>query len=89
VKIFAVDDCRPGPLLTRASIKNVVHSVFSVVESLATAKQLALRTEVPAHLPSAHGDERRLTQVLPNKFFEIPPDLSPVSILLGFAIFAT
>jgi signal transduction histidine kinase len=48
------------------SIKSVVQSVFSVVESLATAKQLALKTEVPRDLPSAHGDERRLTQVLLN-----------------------
>jgi signal transduction histidine kinase len=52
--------------LTDYSIKNVVQSVFSVVESLATAKQLALKTEVPPGLPSAHGDERRLTQVLLN-----------------------
>ena len=52
--------------LTDYSIKNVVQSVFSVVESLATAKKLALKTEVPLGLPSAHGDERRLTQVLLN-----------------------
>src|SRR6516165_6352302 len=52
--------------LTDYSIKNVAQSVFSVVESLATAKQLALKTEVPPGLPSAHGDERRLTQVLLN-----------------------
>ena len=52
--------------LTDYSIKNVVQSVFSVVESLATAKKLALKTEVPPGLPSAHGDERRLTQVLLN-----------------------
>ena len=51
---------------TDYSIKNVVQSVFSVVESLATAKKLALKTEVPPGLPSAHGDERRLTQVLLN-----------------------
>jgi signal transduction histidine kinase len=48
------------------SIKDVVHNVFSVVESLATAKQLALKVEVPPDLPAAHGDERRLTQVLLN-----------------------
>jgi signal transduction histidine kinase len=52
--------------LTDYAIKDVVHGVFSVVESLATAKQLALKTEVPADLPRAHGDERRLTQVLLN-----------------------
>jgi signal transduction histidine kinase len=48
------------------SIKSVVHSVFSVVESLATAKQLALKIEVPPNLPLARGDERRLAQVLLN-----------------------
>jgi signal transduction histidine kinase len=47
-------------------IKDVVHGVFSVVESLATAKQLALKVEVAPDLPMAHGDERRLTQVLLN-----------------------
>jgi signal transduction histidine kinase len=47
-------------------IKDVVHGVFSVVESLATNKQLALRVEVPPNLPLARGDERRLTQVLLN-----------------------
>ena len=52
--------------LTDYSIKDVVHGVFSAVESLATAKQLALKTEVPPDLPQAHGDERRLTQVLLN-----------------------
>ena len=52
--------------LTDYSIKDVVHSVFSVVESLATAKQLALKIEVPPNLPTAHGDERRLAQVLLN-----------------------
>jgi signal transduction histidine kinase len=48
------------------SIKNVVQSVFSAVESLANAKQLALKIEVPPNLPTAHGDERRLAQVLLN-----------------------
>jgi signal transduction histidine kinase len=40
--------------------------VFGVVESLAKNKNLALNVEVPAQLPNAHGDERRLTQVLLN-----------------------
>jgi signal transduction histidine kinase len=48
------------------SLKDVVHSVFSAVESLATAKRLALKIEVPAALPPAHGDEHRITQVLLN-----------------------
>ena len=48
------------------SLKDVVHSVFSAVELLATEKKLALKVEVPPNLPSGHGDERRLTQVLLN-----------------------
>jgi signal transduction histidine kinase len=52
--------------LAEFQIKDVVHGVFSVVESLATNKQLALRVEVPPNLPLARGDERRLTQVLLN-----------------------
>jgi signal transduction histidine kinase len=48
------------------SIKDVVHNVFGAVESLATEKRLALKIELPPSLPSAHGDERRLTQVLLN-----------------------
>jgi signal transduction histidine kinase len=48
------------------SIKDVVHGVFAAVESLASNKGLALKIEVPGELPPAHGDERRLTQVLLN-----------------------
>ena len=48
------------------SVKEVVHSVFAAVESLATAKHLALKVELPPELPPARGDERRLTQVLLN-----------------------
>ena len=48
------------------SVKDVVHGVFSVVESLATAKKLALKVKVPPDMPSGYGDERRLTQVLLN-----------------------
>jgi signal transduction histidine kinase len=48
------------------SIRDVVHSVFSVVEPLAGEKHLALKVELPNDLPVAHGDERRLTQVLLN-----------------------
>jgi signal transduction histidine kinase len=48
------------------SVKDIVHSVFSSVESLAKAKKLALNIELPQKLPAAHGDERRLTQVLLN-----------------------
>jgi signal transduction histidine kinase/putative methionine-R-sulfoxide reductase with GAF domain/HAMP domain-containing protein len=45
---------------------DVVHAVVSAVESLAAAKKLAFKAIVPADLPSGHGDERRLTQVLLN-----------------------
>jgi signal transduction histidine kinase len=48
------------------SIKQVVHNVFAAVESLAQAKQLALKVDMPKDLPTARGDERRLTQVLLN-----------------------
>ena len=36
------------------------------MEPLATEKSLALKVELPNDLPTAHGDERRLTQVLLN-----------------------
>jgi len=48
------------------SVKDVVHNVFSSVESLAKNKKLTLTIELPQKLPAAHGDERRLTQVLLN-----------------------
>ena len=48
------------------SIKDVVQGVFAAVESLATAKKLALKIEVPPDLPLGRGDEHRLTQVLLN-----------------------
>ena len=48
------------------SISDVVQSVTMAVESLAAEKQLALGVDVPANLPVAAGDERRITQVLLN-----------------------
>jgi signal transduction histidine kinase len=48
------------------SIKDVVHTVFTAVESLANDKKLALEVKLPADLPRARGDDRRLTQVLLN-----------------------
>ena len=48
------------------SLKNVVHTVFSAAESLAEAKQIALKVEVPPDLLPGYGDERRLTQVVLN-----------------------
>jgi signal transduction histidine kinase len=52
--------------LSDYSLKEVVHSVFAAVESLANEKKLALRVDVPNNLPVGRGDERRLTQVLLN-----------------------
>jgi signal transduction histidine kinase len=48
------------------SLKEVVQGVFVAVESLATAKRLALKVELPAALPTGRGDEQRITQVLLN-----------------------
>jgi signal transduction histidine kinase len=48
------------------SLKNVVQTVFSAVEPLASEKKLAFKVELPADLPHGHGDERRLAQVLLN-----------------------
>jgi signal transduction histidine kinase len=48
------------------SLADVMHSVVSVVESLAAEKRLALNLDVPPNLPIGRGDERRITQVLLN-----------------------
>jgi signal transduction histidine kinase len=48
------------------SLKDVVHTVVTGVESLAAGKKLSLTTVVPLNLPVGHGDERRLAQVLLN-----------------------
>jgi signal transduction histidine kinase len=52
--------------LTDYSLKEVVQTVFTAVESLATGKKLALTIDVAPNLSRAHGDERRLVQVLLN-----------------------
>jgi signal transduction histidine kinase len=52
--------------LTDYSLKDVVQSVFSAVEPLASEKRLAFTIDVPPKLPQGHGDERRITQVLLN-----------------------
>jgi len=52
--------------LTDYSIKDLVQGVYVAVEPLASNKSLALKVELPAGLPTAHGDERRLAQVLLN-----------------------
>src|SRR5262249_58357490 len=48
------------------SIRDVVHSVYRAVESLASGKHIALRVELAPDLPTASGDERKLTHVLLN-----------------------
>ena len=48
------------------SLKNVVETVYTAVEQLAKEKKLAFTIDVEVGLPSGHGDERRLTQVLLN-----------------------
>jgi signal transduction histidine kinase/putative methionine-R-sulfoxide reductase with GAF domain len=48
------------------SIKDVVRGVYSALEPLATKKSLNLKVAVPDNVPGAHGDERKLTQVLLN-----------------------
>ncbi len=48
------------------SMKEVVQTVFTGVESLAAEKRLALKVTLPPDLPLGHGDERRITQVLLN-----------------------
>ena len=48
------------------SIHDMAQSVHTAVEPLANGKKLAFTIDVPANLPTAHGDERRLAQVLLN-----------------------
>ncbi|HSD51787.1 MAG TPA: ATP-binding protein, partial [Candidatus Methylomirabilis sp.] len=52
--------------LTDYSLPEIVQTVITAVESLATQKQLALQVTVPPDLPPGYGDERRLAQVLLN-----------------------
>src|SRR5262249_34892874 len=44
------------------SLQDVVHTVVTAVESLASGKKLALTTDVAANLPPGRGDGRRLAQ---------------------------
>jgi len=48
------------------SIKDMMQAVYVAVEPLAGNKKLGFRLNVPPDLPRAHGDERRLSQVLLN-----------------------
>ncbi|HYU17158.1 MAG TPA: ATP-binding protein, partial [Chloroflexota bacterium] len=56
-----------GPLvlsLDAYSLSQVVQTVVTATESLASEKRLALRIELPPELPVGIGDDRRITQVL-------------------------
>jgi signal transduction histidine kinase len=48
------------------ALESVVETVRAATESLAAAKNLALKTEVEKRMPLGLGDEQRLTQVLLN-----------------------
>jgi signal transduction histidine kinase len=48
------------------ALGDVVNGVVAAVEPLASEKHLEFTAEVPPNLPSARGDERRLSQVLLN-----------------------
>jgi PAS domain S-box-containing protein len=52
--------------LTDYSLRDVIQTVFSAVEPLATEKRIALKIDVAPELPPGRGDERRLAQVLLN-----------------------
>jgi signal transduction histidine kinase len=52
--------------LAEYSVEELVNGVYISVESLAADKDLDLRISVPANLPPARGDERRLAQALFN-----------------------
>ncbi len=48
------------------SMKEIVQTVSTAIESLAAEKHLNLKVAVPPDLPRGKGDERRITQVLLN-----------------------
>jgi signal transduction histidine kinase/DNA-binding response OmpR family regulator len=48
------------------SLSSMVETVRVATESLASAKKLAVKTQVAANVPQVLGDEQRLTQVLLN-----------------------
>src|SRR6516162_1752214 len=52
--------------LNEYSIKDMMQGVYVAIEPLAGNKKLSFKLEVPSDLPRAHGDERRLSQVLLN-----------------------
>jgi signal transduction histidine kinase len=52
--------------LSDYSMREVIQTVFTGVESLAAEKKLTLKAIVPPELPLGRGDERRITQVFLN-----------------------
>ena len=52
--------------LEEYSVKDLVQTVVSATESLASAKQLPLQVEVADNMPLGRGDARRIAQVLLN-----------------------
>jgi GAF domain-containing protein len=52
--------------LSDYSVQDIAQTVRSTLEPLAADKKLAFKLDMPAELPSGHGDGRRLTQVLIN-----------------------
>ncbi len=52
--------------LNEYSLKDVVQTVATAVESLVAEKKLGLRVAVPPDLPRGKGDERRIAQVFLN-----------------------
>ena len=52
--------------LNEYSVKDMMQGVYVAIEPLAGNKKLSFKLEVPSDLPRAHGDERRLSQVLLN-----------------------
>jgi GAF domain-containing protein/anti-sigma regulatory factor (Ser/Thr protein kinase)/HAMP domain-containing protein len=52
--------------LDEYSLKDVVQTVVSATESLASAKKLPLKVDVAGGMPLGHGDARRIAQVLLN-----------------------
>ena len=55
-----------GLILEDYSVKEVVDTVLSTVESLRAEKNLSLKATVPPDLPIGRGDEHRITQALMN-----------------------
>jgi signal transduction histidine kinase len=52
--------------LTDYTMNEVAQTAITIAEPLAREKKLAVKVSVPADLPRARGDERRITQVLLN-----------------------